>query len=158
MWTEHLKLLVHVPIKKQSKNQLNIRIFNLKVYRFLLNTWDELDVNTSKRTTGRKALWKSLFQGLVWLLAGFMASWEPMSEARSTTQEELEVVNIMWWIANISSTFWVISGSSTTVRTGWKGNLYDRRNIQRGLPCGAWFILRQKMQRSLLKRRECFNK
>jgi hypothetical protein len=97
-------------------------------------------------------------QGLVWLLAGFMASWEPMSEARSTTQEELEVVNIMWWIANISSTFWVISGSSTAVRTGWKGNLYDRRNIQRGLPCGAWFILRQRMQRSLLKCHESFNK
>jgi hypothetical protein len=95
-------------------------------------------------------LWKSLLQGLVWLLAGFMARWEPMSEARSTFQEELEVVNIMWWIANISSTFWVISGSSATIRTGWRGNLYHRRNIQRGLPCGAPFTLRQRMQRSLL--------
>jgi hypothetical protein len=38
---------------------------------------------------------KGFVVGLVWSLAGFMARREPMSEARSTSQEELEVVNIM---------------------------------------------------------------
>ena len=116
--------------KAERQNQLNNHILNWTVYQFLLKIRDKLDVNVNRCDTGRNTLWKSLLQGLVWLLAGFMARWEPMSEARSISQEELEVVNIIWWIANISSTFWVISGSSATIRTGWRGNLYHRRNIQ----------------------------
>jgi hypothetical protein len=116
--------------KAECQNQLNKHILNLTVYHFLFKIWYELDLNVTKCATGREVLWKSLLQGLVRLLAGFMARWEPMSEVRSTSQEELEVVNIMWWIANISSTFWVISGSSATIRTGWRRNLYHRRNIQ----------------------------
>ena len=68
---------------------------NLTVYQFLFKIQDELDVNVTKCATGREVLWKSLLQGLVWMLAGFMARREPMSEARITSQEELEVVNIM---------------------------------------------------------------
>lgn len=59
--------------KAERQNHLKNHILNLTVYQFLLKIRDELEVNVTKCATGRKMLWKSLLQGLVWLLARFMA-------------------------------------------------------------------------------------
>jgi hypothetical protein len=72
--TLELKLVVYVPVKKaERQNQLNNHILSLTVYQFLLKIRDKLNVKVTKSATGGEMLWKSLLQGLVWLLAGFMA-------------------------------------------------------------------------------------
>jgi hypothetical protein len=60
--------------------------FSLKVYEK-----DGLVMSVSECITGRSMSWS----GSVWVLAGFMATSNPVLEAHSPSQEALGLVNIM---------------------------------------------------------------
>jgi hypothetical protein len=78
-----------------------------------------------------------------------MATSDPMMEAHSLSQEALAVVNIMWWIANISSTFRVISGSSPTIAVErWHTAIGE--TLRRACRAELWIILRKNILRSTL--------